>query len=159
MSAAATNAKASSSAAPAAAKAKESGSSSAKSLAGLVPYLKPYKGAIALGFLVLALTSLIGTVIPLTTGVITDVLAGDAQPFQHGGQNQALSNSSLGRAIPYYVPHSRRSLEIYCLLLAFLLHALDSDRHLSRHRIRHAPRSSRSPAGDGARILRSQSHR
>jgi ATP-binding cassette, subfamily B, multidrug efflux pump len=113
MSAAATNANATSSST---AKPK-SASSSGKNLVGLVPYLKPYKGAIALGFLVLALTSIVGTVIPLTTGVITDVLAGDAQPFQHGGQNQGLADSWLGHSIPFYAPHSRHSLEIYCLLL------------------------------------------
>jgi ATP-binding cassette subfamily B multidrug efflux pump len=96
-------------------------SSSGKSLAGLIPYLKPYKGAIALGFVVLALTSIVGTVIPLTTGVITDVLAGDAAPFQHGEQGKGLADTWLGHSIPFYVPHSRHSLEIYCLLLVGLV--------------------------------------
>jgi ATP-binding cassette subfamily B multidrug efflux pump len=119
MSSAATNANAST---PSSAKAKpKSASSSGKDLVGLVPYLKPYRGAIALGFVVLVLTSVVGTMIPLTTGVITDVLAGDAQPFQHGGQNQGLADTWLGHSIPYYVPHSRHSLEIYCLLLVALV--------------------------------------
>src|SRR5215470_11510812 len=68
---------------PAAAK-----SSSWQNLAGLWPYLKRYPGGIALGMLCLLLTSVIGNIIPLTTGVITDVVAGNPHPFQSGTQNE-----------------------------------------------------------------------
>jgi ATP-binding cassette, subfamily B, multidrug efflux pump len=100
-----------------AAKKKPARSSSWKNLVGLVPYLSRYKGAIALGFVALVLTSLVGNVIPLTTGVITDVLAGDAQPFQNSSEHQLVAGSSLSRAIPFYAPHSRHAVGIYCLIL------------------------------------------
>lgn len=96
---------------PAAAK-----SSSWRNLVGLGPYLKRYPGAIALGMLCLLLTSLVGNVIPLTTGVITDVVAGNARPFQSGAQTQ-LTGSWLGNLIPFYAPHSRHAIAIYCLIL------------------------------------------
>jgi ATP-binding cassette subfamily B multidrug efflux pump len=92
-------------------------SSSWKNLLGLAPYLKRYPGAIALGLLCLVLTSLIGNVIPLTTGVITDVIAGSARPFQSSSQGHLLSGSWLSRSIPFYAPHSRHALGIYCLVL------------------------------------------
>ena len=63
-------------------------SSSWKNLVGLGPYLKRYPGGIALGMLCLLLTSVVGNVIPLTTGVITDVVAGNPHPFQSGAQTQ-----------------------------------------------------------------------
>ncbi len=92
-------------------------SSSWKNLLGLAPYLKRYPGAIALGLLCLVLTSLIGNVIPLTTGVITDVIAGSARPFESSSQGHLLSGSWLSRTIPFYAPHSRHALGIYCLVL------------------------------------------
>jgi ATP-binding cassette, subfamily B, multidrug efflux pump len=112
---------ASSSGAESKTKAKKSAPSAGKNLAGLLPYLKPYKAPIALGFVVLVLTSVVGTAIPLTTGIITDVLAGDAQPFQHGGMNQGLAQTWLGRSIPFYVPSSRHAVGVYCLLLIALV--------------------------------------
>ena len=45
---------------------------------GSGPYLKRYPGGIALGLITLVGMSLIGNVIPLGTGVITDVIAGSA---------------------------------------------------------------------------------
>src|SRR5450432_4268176 len=90
--------------------------SSWKSLSGLTPYLGRYPGAITLGLLAILLTSLIGNVIPLATGVITDVIAGSAQPFQSGTRS-LLGSSWLGSRVPFYAPHSRHALGIYCLLL------------------------------------------
>ncbi len=90
-------------------------SSSWRNLVGLLPYLKRYPGAIALGMLCLLLTSLIGNVIPLTTGVITDVVAGNPRPFQSGAQNEL--TGSLAHWIPFYAPHSRHAIGIYCLIL------------------------------------------
>src|SRR5579871_5088471 len=91
-------------------------SSSWRNLIGLWPYLKRYPGAIALGMLCLLLTSVVGNVIPLTTGVITDVVAGNPHPFQSGAQTQ-LTGSWLGHWIPFYAPHSRHAIGIYCLIL------------------------------------------
>jgi ATP-binding cassette, subfamily B, multidrug efflux pump len=91
-------------------------SSSWRNLVGLWPYLKRYPGGIALGMLCLLLTSVVGNVIPLTTGVITDVVAGNPHPFQSGAQTQ-LTSSWLGNWIPFYAPHSRHAIGIYCLIL------------------------------------------
>jgi len=54
-----------------------------QNLRGLVPYLGRYKGAIALGLLTLALMGIIGNIVPLATGIITDTLAGSPRPFSH----------------------------------------------------------------------------
>jgi ATP-binding cassette subfamily B multidrug efflux pump len=99
------------------AKAAEKPTSSWANLLGLVPYLKRYPGGITLGMLCLVLTSLVGNVIPLTTGVLTDVIAGSARPFESSSQGHLLSGSLLSRSIPFYAPHSRHALGIYCLVL------------------------------------------
>src|ERR1700719_4712631 len=91
--------------------------SSAKNLLGLMPYLGRYRPAIAWGMLALAVTSIIGSIIPLATGVMTDILAGSAHPFQTSTQAQALAGGWLSRTIPFYAPHSRHALGIYCLIL------------------------------------------
>jgi ATP-binding cassette, subfamily B, multidrug efflux pump len=92
-------------------------SSSAKNLVGLVPYLSRYRPAIVLGMLALAVTSIIGNIIPLATGVMTDILAGSGRPFESNTHAQALGGGWLSRSIPYYAPHSRHALGIYCLIL------------------------------------------
>src|SRR5580698_10815079 len=89
--------------------------SSWKNLAGLWPYLKRYPGGVALGMLCLLLTSVIGNIIPLTTGVITDVVPGNPRPFQSSSQNDL--TDSLSNWIPFYAPHSRHAIGIYCLIL------------------------------------------
>ena len=91
--------------------------SSAKNLLGLAPYLARYRPAIALGLIVLALTSVIGNIIPLATGVMTDILAGSPRPFQSNTHAQALAGDWLSHGIPFYAPHSRHALGIYCLIL------------------------------------------
>jgi ATP-binding cassette, subfamily B, multidrug efflux pump len=91
-----------------------------KNLLGLVPYLGRYKRAIAVGLLTLALMGVVGSLIPLATGVITDTLAGSPQPFAHANAGPAATiaaSSWLGRMIPYYAPGSRHTLGIYCLVL------------------------------------------
>jgi ATP-binding cassette, subfamily B, multidrug efflux pump len=95
---------------------------STKNLLGLLPYLRKYRPAIALGMLTLVISSLAQNLIPLATGVITDILAGSQHPFEKGSHAGALADSWLGRAIPFYAAHSRRALGIYCLfLLLFVL--------------------------------------
>src|ERR1700737_2645175 len=97
--------------------AKSSRGSSTKNLVALLPYLKKYRPTIALGMLTLVISSLAQNVIPLATGVITDIIDGSTRPFELGAQTGALSDSWLSRAIPFYAPHSRHALGIYCLLL------------------------------------------
>ncbi len=96
-------------------------------LKGLFPYLRRYTGAIIFGLLMVVFMALVGNVIPLATGIMTDVLAGDPHPFQHStregvpGSESPLSTSALARHIPYYAPHSRQSLLIYCVLIVALI--------------------------------------
>lgn len=96
-----------------------------KNLRGLLPYLRRYKGNIALGMITLALMGIVGSLVPLATGVITDTLAGSPAPFSQGsvtGIAKAVGGSWLTRMVPYYAPHSRQTLLIYCLaLVAFVL--------------------------------------
>src|SRR5690242_20566403 len=96
-------------------------SSSWKHLVGLLPYLGRYRGSIALGMLALVVSSVVQNLIPLATGVLTDILAGSAHPFERSAQGHLLAGSWLSRAIPYYSPHSRHALGIYCLLLIGLV--------------------------------------
>jgi ATP-binding cassette subfamily B protein len=93
--------------------------SSWKNLRGLLPYLGRYKGAIALGMLTLVLMGLIGNIVPLTTGIITDTVAGSSRPFEHAthGSADVAPLNWLSRLVPYYEAHSRRTLGIYCLIL------------------------------------------
>jgi ATP-binding cassette subfamily B multidrug efflux pump len=96
-------------------------SSSWKNLVGLFPYLARYRGATTLGMFALVVSSVAQNVIPLATGVLTDILAGSAKPFERSAQGQLLASSWLSRTIPYYSPHSRHALGIYCLLLIALV--------------------------------------
>jgi ATP-binding cassette subfamily B multidrug efflux pump len=96
-------------------------SSSWKNLVGLFPYLSRYRGATALGMFALVVASVAQNVIPLATGVLTDILAGSTRPFERSAQGQLLANSWLTRVIPFYSPHSRHALGIYCLLLIGLV--------------------------------------
>jgi ATP-binding cassette, subfamily B, multidrug efflux pump len=93
--------------------------SASRNLRGLLPYLGKYKGAIALGFVTLILMGLIGNIVPLATGVITDTLAGSSRPFEmamHGAHDVGPLNW-LSNLVPYYQPHNRHTLLIYCLVL------------------------------------------
>ncbi|HEY2545311.1 MAG TPA: ABC transporter ATP-binding protein, partial [Candidatus Acidoferrum sp.] len=96
-------------------------SSSWKNLVGLLPYLSRYRGATALGMFALVVASVAQNVIPLATGVLTDILAGSAHPFEKSAQGQLLASSWLSRMIPYYSPHSRHALGIYCVMLIALV--------------------------------------
>jgi ATP-binding cassette subfamily B multidrug efflux pump len=92
--------------------------SSWTNLRGLFPYLKRYTGRITLGLLALALMGIVGNVVPLAIGIVFDVLSGSARPFSNGTPGVgALPASWLSRVVPFYEPHSRHTLEIYCLIL------------------------------------------
>ena len=94
-----------------------------KDLSGLMPYLRRYTWSIVIGLLVVLLMGVVGNVIPLATGVITDTLAGNAVPFEHSASSHdrvllpAVTGSALSRSIPFYEPGSRRTLGIYCLVV------------------------------------------
>jgi ATP-binding cassette, subfamily B, multidrug efflux pump len=94
-----------------------------KDLSGLMPYLRRYTDGIVVGLLTVLLMGIIGNVIPLATGVMTDTLAGNPVPFEHATATHnrvmlpGLSGSALSRSIPYYAPNSRRTLGIYCLIV------------------------------------------
>jgi ATP-binding cassette, subfamily B, multidrug efflux pump len=89
-----------------------------KNLRGLFPYLRRYTGRITLGLIALALMGIVGNFVPLAIGIIFDVLAGSARPFENGVPGAgALHASWLSRMVPFYEPNSRHTLGIYCLLL------------------------------------------
>ncbi len=93
--------------------------STGRNLSGLLPYLGRYKGAIALGLFTLALMGIIGNVVPLATGIITDTLAGSPRPFSHPANGVAgtVGANWLGDLVPYYQPNSRQTLLFYCLIV------------------------------------------
>jgi ATP-binding cassette, subfamily B, multidrug efflux pump len=92
-----------------------------------MPYLRRYTGGIVLGLVVVLLMGIIGNVIPLATGVMTDTLAGNPVPFEHSEATHdrvlvpGLSGPALSRAIPYYAPNSRRTVGIYCLIVVLCI--------------------------------------
>jgi ATP-binding cassette, subfamily B, multidrug efflux pump len=95
-----------------------------KDLSGLMPYLRRYIWPIVLGLFGVLVMGIIGNVIPLATGVITDTLAGSQEPFLHSAGTHGteaavtiLRASKLSRSIPFYQPSSRRTLGIYSLLI------------------------------------------
>jgi ATP-binding cassette, subfamily B, multidrug efflux pump len=93
-----------------------------KGLRGLMPYLRRYTGGIVFGLLTVVLMGIVGNVLPLATGVMTDTLAGNPVPFEHSAQAGTpvvlgLKASRLSSFIPYYVPSSRHTLGIYCLIV------------------------------------------
>ncbi len=87
-------------------------------LRGLVPYLGRYKSAIFFGLLTLALMGIIGNIVPLAAGIITDTLAGSPRAFSHPEHTSSVIRADwLSDHIPYYQPHSRQTLMIYCLVV------------------------------------------
>jgi ATP-binding cassette subfamily B protein len=63
---------------------------------------------------------LIGNIVPLTTGIITDSLTGSARPFlpSEGKVGSGVPGGDwLANLVPYYAPHSRHTVGIYCLIL------------------------------------------
>ena len=99
---------------------KKPGVSARENLRGLLPYLGRYKGAIALGLICLALMGFIGNLVPLASGVIVDTLSGSERPFTSAAMQERMpvgGGDWLSRVVPYYAPHSRHTLMIYCLLI------------------------------------------
>ena len=75
-----------------------------------MPYLQRYVWAIVLGLVGVLFMGIIGNVIPLATGVITDTLAGNSVPFEHSTEAHVgipvtvLAGSRLSRSIPFTRP-------------------------------------------------------
>jgi ATP-binding cassette, subfamily B, multidrug efflux pump len=98
---------------------KKPGVSTWENLRGLWPYLGRYTEPIALGMVALAIMGLIGVIVPLATGIITDTVAGSARPFEqvaHGATDLGALNR-LSNLIPHYQPNSRGTLSFYCLVI------------------------------------------
>jgi ATP-binding cassette subfamily B multidrug efflux pump len=96
------------------------GVSTWENLRGLWPYLGRYTGTIALGMVALAIMGLIGVLVPLATGIITDTVAGSARPFQQVAPGVAADVGALNRLsnlVPHYLPHNRGTLSFYCLVI------------------------------------------
>lgn len=91
----------------------------------LIPYLRPYKGATALGMLSLLLMGLVGALPPLLVGIITDCLTHAPEPMPNLMTNPrsgtaavaSMWHSLLAPMLSFYQPGSRRTLLILCLLL------------------------------------------
>src|SRR5882757_5025093 len=95
-----------------------------KDLRGLMPYLRRYPGGIVIGLLTVVLMGIVGIILPLATGVMTDTLAGNPVPFELSKDSAtttvaapALVVKGLSGYFPYYQPSSRRTLGIYCLIV------------------------------------------
>ena len=95
---------------------------SAGELRRLIPYLGPYKGAIAFGLLMLSVMGLIGALPPLIIGSIIDCLKGSPEPMPNLTQASQAGAATVWHAVlkPIlysYQPHSRHTLGVLCLLL------------------------------------------
>jgi len=84
-----------------------------KQLLKLVPYLSSRKGPVAVGLITLAVMGIVGTLLPLTFGVIMDCLAGNATPL---GRLSQVWPGLVQLLIPAYQPSSPRTLILYCLI-------------------------------------------
>jgi ATP-binding cassette, subfamily B, multidrug efflux pump len=96
------------------------GVSTWENLRGLWPYLGRYTGPIALGMVALAIMGLIGVLVPLATGIITDAVAGSARPFERVAPGVTADIGALqwlSNHIPYYQAGSRGTLAFYCLVI------------------------------------------
>ncbi|HXH68347.1 MAG TPA: ABC transporter ATP-binding protein [Candidatus Limnocylindrales bacterium] len=95
------------------------GVSTWENLRGLWPYLGRYTGSIALGMVALAIMGLIGVLVPLATGIITDAVAGSARPFERmaRGATDVGALNWLSNLVPHYQPGSRDTLVFYCLVI------------------------------------------
>lgn len=85
-----------------------------KHLTRLLPYVTSHKGRVALGMLAQVGMGITGTLLPLIIGAIVDCIKGAAVPLAQLG---ALTHVALGFLLPYYHPHSARTIAIFCTAL------------------------------------------
>ena len=84
----------------------------------LIPYISRYKAMSALGLTTLLLMGLLGNLVPLIIGAVSDLLVGAPVPFRN------LSGTLrhwLEPLFSFYQPSSRHALMIYCLLLVAIV--------------------------------------
>src|SRR5258707_360199 len=84
-----------------------------KDLRGLMPYLRRYPSGIVIGLLTVVLMGIVGNVLPLATGVMTDTLAGNPVPFEHSAQTAsplvvAMNRSNLRSLFTTFRRNARR---------------------------------------------------
>jgi ATP-binding cassette subfamily B multidrug efflux pump len=89
-----------------------------KQLTKLLPYFSGRMRAVAVGLVTLAVMGIVGTLLPLSFGVIMDTLAGNPQPL--GRMSQAWPNL-VHFLIPAYQPSSARTVIIYCLVALVII--------------------------------------
>src|ERR1700730_7660109 len=83
-------------------------------LKALLPYVKRYKGMVALGLLALALMGIVRALPQLIIGAITDCLKGSPQALSTlSGTSRAL----LPPLFSFYAPLSGHALGLYCFIL------------------------------------------
>lgn len=89
-------------------------SSGLRHLKKLAPYLWRYKGMVVMGLLTLLVVGIIGALPQLLIGAIADCLVGSSQPLSTlSGKSRELMQPILS----LYVPSSRHTLSLYCLIL------------------------------------------
>jgi ATP-binding cassette subfamily B protein len=89
-----------------------------KQLLKLLPYFSNRKGLVSIGLVTLTIMGIVGTLLPLSFGVIMDCLAGNAQPL--GRLSQAWPEL-MQWLIRGYQPSSARTVIIYCLVALFIV--------------------------------------
>jgi ATP-binding cassette subfamily B protein len=85
-----------------------------RQLKKLVPYLRRYKGVVALGLLMLLVVGIIGILPQLLIGMITDCLKGSPRPLS---SLSGMTRELLHPIFSLYTPFSRHTLSLYCLML------------------------------------------
>jgi ATP-binding cassette subfamily B multidrug efflux pump len=84
----------------------------------LLPYVKRYKGMVALGLLSLTLMGLVGALPQLVIGSIVDLLKGSQQPL---ATLTGTSRAILQPLFSFYSPMNRHALGIYCAILIVVM--------------------------------------
>jgi ATP-binding cassette subfamily B multidrug efflux pump len=84
----------------------------------LLPYVKRYKGMVALGLLALTLTGLVGALPQLIIGAITDLLQASPQPLS---TLTGASRDILHPLFSFYAPLSVHALGLYCMILVIVM--------------------------------------
>jgi len=80
----------------------------------LIPYVRRYKGMVALGLVLDALMGIVGALPQLVQGIITDCLSGLGQPLS---TLTGTARRALWPLLKFYAPLDRRALGLYCLTI------------------------------------------
>ncbi|HTR46900.1 MAG TPA: ABC transporter ATP-binding protein [Verrucomicrobiae bacterium] len=84
----------------------------------LLPYVKRYKGMVALGMLTLASMGVVGALPQLIQGMILDCLNGLPRPLT---TLTGMSRAVLHPLLAFYSPQSRHTLELYCITIVCVM--------------------------------------